>query len=228
MQYLAWRVLVGLHRTITISFLIVGHTKFSPDWCFGLFKQKFRRTKVSCLDDIVRVVEGSAEVNHAQLVATQSNDVLVPTYNWSQFFEQHFRNTAFAGIKSYHHFHFDANTPGVVHVQTASDQPQKAIKVLQDPSWKPSPSELPDIVPPAGLSLDRQWYLYEKIREFCNPDVQDLVCPKPTGNYPKKSDSDQTRSEQQDSMEPAPKKPRLCSNCRKGGHNRRSCPDLAQ
>ena len=57
MQYLAWRVLVGLHRTITISFLIVGHTKFSPDWCFGLFKQKFRRTKVSCLDDIVKVVE---------------------------------------------------------------------------------------------------------------------------------------------------------------------------
>ena len=43
------------NRTITISFLIMGHTKFSPDWCFGLFKQ----IKVSCLDDIVRVVKSS-------------------------------------------------------------------------------------------------------------------------------------------------------------------------
>ena len=30
MQYLAWRVMVGLNQKITLSFLIVGHTKFSP------------------------------------------------------------------------------------------------------------------------------------------------------------------------------------------------------
>ena len=36
MQYLAWRVFAGLHKSITISFLIVGHTKFAPDWAFGL------------------------------------------------------------------------------------------------------------------------------------------------------------------------------------------------
>ena len=59
MQYLAWRILTGLNK-ITLSLLIVGHTKFSPDWCFGLFKQAFRRTKVGCLDDIARVVEESA------------------------------------------------------------------------------------------------------------------------------------------------------------------------
>ena len=71
MQYLCWRVMVGLNKKITVSFLIVGHTKFSPDWCFGLFKQTFRRTKIGCLDDIVKVVESSAVVNHAQLVGTQ-------------------------------------------------------------------------------------------------------------------------------------------------------------
>ncbi len=26
----------GLHESITISFMLVGHTKFSPDWCFCL------------------------------------------------------------------------------------------------------------------------------------------------------------------------------------------------
>ena len=34
--YLLWRVLTGLHEYITLSFMVAGHTKFSPDWCFGL------------------------------------------------------------------------------------------------------------------------------------------------------------------------------------------------
>ena len=38
--YLLWRVLTGLHNNITLSFMIVGHTKFSPDWCFGLLKKR--------------------------------------------------------------------------------------------------------------------------------------------------------------------------------------------
>ena len=64
--------------------MIVGHTTFVPDWCFGLFKQMFQRTVVGCLDDIVGVVARSAEVNHAQLVAKQNREVLVPTYNWAE------------------------------------------------------------------------------------------------------------------------------------------------
>ena len=86
MQYLAWRVMVGLNKKITVSFLIVGHTKFSPDWCFGLFKQAYRRTKIGCLDDIAKVVESSAVVNHAQLVGTQDGQVIVPTYDWAEHF----------------------------------------------------------------------------------------------------------------------------------------------
>ena len=38
--YLLWRVLTGLHDNITLSFMIAGHTKFSPDWCFGLLKKR--------------------------------------------------------------------------------------------------------------------------------------------------------------------------------------------
>ena len=72
MQYLAWRVMSGLNKSITLSFLIVGHTKFSPDWCFGLFKQAYWRTNIGCLDDIVRVVETSAEANHAQNLGWKS------------------------------------------------------------------------------------------------------------------------------------------------------------
>lgn len=45
-QNLLWRGMTGLHTEITLSFMIPGHTKFSPDWCFGLLKKKYRRTKV--------------------------------------------------------------------------------------------------------------------------------------------------------------------------------------
>ena len=42
--YYAWRTIVGLHWSILYSFLVAGHTKFSPDWCFGLAKQASRKT----------------------------------------------------------------------------------------------------------------------------------------------------------------------------------------
>ena len=62
-----------------LSFLVAGHTKFSPDGCFGLFKRRYRQGRVGCLDDTVRVVASSAEVNTAQLVGAQDGTVVVPT-----------------------------------------------------------------------------------------------------------------------------------------------------
>ncbi len=49
MQCLMWRVLSGRHNEITISFLVVGHTKFAPDWCFGLLKRLYRRSRVGSI-----------------------------------------------------------------------------------------------------------------------------------------------------------------------------------
>ena len=65
MNCFMWRVLVGLHKEIKVSFLPVGHTKFSPEWCFGLFKQLYRKTNIGCLHDIVQVVNASATPNVA-------------------------------------------------------------------------------------------------------------------------------------------------------------------
>ena len=56
MYYFMWRILAGLHQEIKISFLPVGHTKFSPDWCFGLMKRQYRKTNIGCLNDIVAAV----------------------------------------------------------------------------------------------------------------------------------------------------------------------------
>ena len=40
-------------------------------------------------------------------------------------------------------------------------------------------SELPDIIPPPGLSKERQLYLYTEIRQFVDVDKRDQVCPPP-------------------------------------------------
>lgn len=96
LQYLAWRVMVGLHTQITLVFLVVGHTKFAPDWCFGLFKRLFRRTEVGSLQAIAQVANNSAKCNVAQLVVTEDGTIVVPTYNWTDLFATHFRK--FEGI----------------------------------------------------------------------------------------------------------------------------------
>ena len=94
MQCLAWRVMRGLNNNITVSFLIVGHTKFAPDWYFGLLKKEFRRTRVGCLDNIVQVVEQLADMNHAQLIGAQDGSVIVPMYDWTGYFDPFFRQVA--------------------------------------------------------------------------------------------------------------------------------------
>ena len=89
LHYLMWWVMFGLHK---LSFLVVGHTKFSPDWCFGLLKQRFRRTKVDCLKDLEQVVDSSAQANVPQLVGTQSGEVVVPVFDWTAMLYGHLRN----------------------------------------------------------------------------------------------------------------------------------------
>ena len=55
--YYLWRVNNDLHRIINYDFLLPGHTKFAPEWCFGLVKQKTRRTFISSLFDISNLLQ---------------------------------------------------------------------------------------------------------------------------------------------------------------------------
>ena len=82
-EYLMWRVLTGRHTDITYSFLVVGHTKFSPDWCFGLFKRLFKRTRVSSMGEIANVVERSASGNKVQVVCNEVSPATFPKDRWN-------------------------------------------------------------------------------------------------------------------------------------------------
>ena len=38
LRYGMWRVLTGKHKSMEYSMMEAGHTKFHPDWHFGLWK----------------------------------------------------------------------------------------------------------------------------------------------------------------------------------------------
>ena len=100
-------MLTGRHHTIQYNFLIAGHTKFAPDWCFGLVKQRTRKTFISSLFDIARVVVDSAIVNTAELVGLHNGTVLIPTYDWMSYLDTFFKKIPH--LKTYHHFRLAAS-----------------------------------------------------------------------------------------------------------------------
>ena len=177
-----WRVMTGRHTNITYSFLVVGHTKFSPDWCFGLFKRLFKRTKVDCMADIAEIVDRSAVCNTPQLVHTENTEI-VPTFDWGSFLLPHF--SKITNIKRYHHFRFSSSTPGIVHAREHADTPEVQLSLLRD-NWLPRCDELPRRIPPKGLSEERQWYLYERICPFCSEEHRDTTTPQPRTPNPKR------------------------------------------
>ena len=225
-QYLQWRVLMGYHHSIKLSFLPVGHTKFSPDWCFGLLKQRFRRTKVDCLDDLVQVVESSAAINNAQLVGTQSGEVIVPTFDWADFLSKYYKKIP--DIKVKHHFLFTVAKKGVVITKKNSDSDEEEHHILQT---LPSIQAFPKTVAPKGLNEDRQWYLYNKIRQFCSEETKDIVCPLPVVNQTSVTAA-QSQSEfllkpvittsPSPTHSPPMKRKRMCRQCGQTGHNMRT------
>ena len=133
---------------------MVGHTKFSPDWCFGLFKQMYRKTKVGIIYDITDVVKQSARVNHPQLIGDYNGTNHVKSHDWSGFFESYFIQTSLKGISKMQYFRFTAKHPGFVFVRNTSNDREQKIKLLHNLSWKPRKSTLPEQLVPPGLSLE--------------------------------------------------------------------------
>ena len=173
-HYLLWRVMTGQHDELTLSFMIPGHTKFSPDWCFGLMKKQYRRTKVGGLTDLIDVVNGSAVVNVAQPTGSADGKVVVPTYDWQEFCKPNLKVT---GIKKLHHLRFVSSSPGCAFVKerAGSLEVKRCFSKRGDAAgWKPESDKLPPFLPLAGLSLQRQWYLLEKLKDTVNHHLPHL------------------------------------------------------
>ena len=121
MNYLAWRSNHKLHDKITLNFLITGHTKFAPNWCFGLFKERFRRTRINTLEEIADVVKKSTVtgINIPQIVGNEDGTRIVICRDWNTYLDPYFHT--FPKVNSYQHFEFDSSHPGVVTARKEHD-----------------------------------------------------------------------------------------------------------
>ena len=220
--YLVWRVVTGLSKACELNFMIPGHTRFSPDHFFGLIKRKFRRSKVSSLFQIAEVVESSTTggQNKAYVIGDESMRPFT-YYDWADFLSDFF--TTIPHITTYYHFRCKSDRPGVVFVCEFADSEEKEVSILK-PSVKVDRDALPSQMTPPDLSLDRQWYLYEQIRQFCDEEFQDVTCPEPRMQK-------HSRTQDEDESPPAKRSKHLCSYCRMPGHTKTkkgvvTCPKL--
>lgn len=166
--------------------MVAGHTKFSPDGFFGLIKLKMRHSEVQNLSDLVQVVLNSTVngFNTAQIVYDSNNVQQVHFYKWTEFLSKSFGRVA--QILQQHHFEISNEKHGKVDVQTKLDGEKVEISILKKNKIFYS-TDFPDVLLPKELSAERQWYLYEQIREHVvDPDKKDEYCLRPSIPKPSK------------------------------------------
>lgn len=169
--YLTWRVITGLHKRITLSFMRVGHTRCMVDGNFGLLKKLYRHSDIDAVSQLPSMVERSSSTNQAQLFQWQ-------WMNWDSWLNQYF--TAVKGITKLQHFEI-CNKDGKISVRTSCDGTSKSIRVLKK-GIKPADliaATPPISLNPGGITRERSEYLYSKIREHVWPPYKDITCPPP-------------------------------------------------
>ena len=184
LQYLLYRIIAGLHTRIELSFLIVGHTKFSPDGYFGLIRRRYRRSQVYTYDQLVSVIEDSSSAGHnlCQRYDGYDKPELNITYkDWSSWLNKYFRKLP--NITRYHHFKLDNETPGTIQVKKRVISKETTHQLLRRrfrTNWQKLLRTTPEVISPPGLTAEREWYLYDQIRcHIPDENARDLTCPKP-------------------------------------------------
>ena len=160
LAYLAWRCIVGVHQQITFSFMITGHMRCLVDGCFGLIKQKYRRADSDTMNHLVKVVNESASCNLAQVYRSNSGPSNWQWKMWDSFLASYFK--PLKGIRKLHHFRCSSTEPGTVYVKESINDQEKAVSILKPTASVSALSRtcLPSELQPAGLTADRQRYLF--------------------------------------------------------------------
>jgi len=173
LQYLMWRVITGLSTRIELAFMVAGHTKFSPDYGFGVFKKLYRHSELNSVEEVCAMM-GRSSLLVAEPVGTEQ-DAIIPCYDWQAKFASAGK---IVGLKQFHHFGFDTTKPGVCMVRQYARSQVTEIQITHhDTALSP---DLPPVIVPTGLSHARQEYLYTKIRQYVSDEYKDTLCPVPT------------------------------------------------
>ena len=156
--------------------MITGHTRCLVDGCFGLLKRSYRRNNIYSMAQLADVVNGSAACNQAQLIPGSN----LEWREWDKFFMQFFK--PLVGISKLHYMRFSSAEPGVVYCKENVHAAEQRLALLKVPAEDLLRAGLPKVLSPAGLTAERQQYLFSHIREHVPSEFQDEVCPPPTAS----------------------------------------------
>lgn len=122
-------------------------------------------------------------------------DKPVQFYNWKEFLEKYFKPLKL--ISKYQHFIMNAEEPGVVYCKLSSEANPERHDLLRrkDLVREIKTGRQPRIIHGSGLSIERQWYLFDEISQFFHSDKsKNMTCPKPS--VPKQSTSSCCKAEE--------------------------------
>lgn len=182
-QYLMYRILTGLHSEIELSFLVVGHTKFSPDGYFGLIRRYYRRSKIYTYHQLVHAIEMSSKNHNTCQTYSDplTNQPQIIYRDWSSWLSKYFK--VIPQITNYHHFKMKTQEKEKLILKEKIDSQEIIVNLLKkefDVNGEGLFIGQPERLMPLGLSAERQWYLYDQIRMHIPDEIdKDATCPKP-------------------------------------------------
>jgi hypothetical protein len=99
------------NEKVSLNFLLVGHTRFSPDRVFGLIKHTYSRADIDTFREFVHlVVAASPPSGHSLAVPvfdSQSKKAFVQWKRWDVWLLKYFHKVP--NITRYHHFTLEAD-----------------------------------------------------------------------------------------------------------------------
>ncbi|MCP3921994.1 MAG: hypothetical protein GY714_05335 [Desulfobacterales bacterium] len=165
MWYLLWRILNGLHEKITLSFMVKGHTKFSPDGYFGLFKIQYQKQNIDWIGDVVECAREASRDSIIPLpygISLKRKKPLFHFYDWKSFLSKFFKDIP--EIASYSYFLFSNDSLGNLRLKKNPNDTEKTMLLLKNEHKRfTGPIKMPKILEPLEISQDRREYLNRKI-----------------------------------------------------------------
>ena len=146
------------------------------DGGFANIKRLYRRSDVDSLQQLVDVVNKSATSNIAVPYIPENGEEAWQWRDWKTFLSQKY--IPLKGIQKLYRFQFRADEPGFVFVKTDVNGPEVMKRILKK-NVNIQLGDRPCVLEAAGLTRDRQQYLYHSVRPYVRERYQDLTCPAP-------------------------------------------------
>uniref|UniRef100_K1R879 Uncharacterized protein n=1 Tax=Magallana gigas TaxID=29159 RepID=K1R879_MAGGI len=171
--------LLMVEKERQLSMQVSYHGRCLVDAGFANIKRLYHRTDVDSLSGLVEVVRKSARSNSPVTYTNDAGEHSWEWYDWKSFTSTFFTNVK--GIRKMLHFRFPSLSPGKLFVKSHADDSEREITLLKSsisPEDITTGSVMPDILPPGGMTSERQRYLFRVVRPFVRDPFKDTTCPE--------------------------------------------------